>query len=78
MRQQGDKAIVLTLCEAGLLVGLLVELLLYCYSNTHHTQGKRAKYQEITVAPVVARALFGWIKANSGSGALFTYIHRYG
>lgn len=74
MRQQGDKAIVLTLCGAG----LLVELLLYCYSNTHHTQGKRAKYQEITVAPVVARALFGWIKANSGSGALFTYIHRYG
>ncbi len=40
-------------------------------ANTHHTH---EKYQEITVAPVVARALFSWIKANSGNGTLFTHL----
>ncbi|WP_227852674.1 MULTISPECIES: tyrosine-type recombinase/integrase [Klebsiella] len=82
IRQQRDKAIVLTLCGAGLRVGELVALRIddYCIATQTLTirRGKGRKYREITVAPVVARALISWIKANPGSGALFTHIHRYG
>ncbi|EDE7185576.1 tyrosine-type recombinase/integrase [Salmonella enterica subsp. enterica serovar Enteritidis] len=82
IRQQRDKAIVLTLCGAGLRVGELVALRIddYCIATQTLTirRGKGRKYREITVAPVVARALFSWIKVNIGSDALFTHIHRYG
>ncbi len=82
VRQQRDKAIVLTFCGAGLRVGELVALRIDDYCITTQTitirRGKGRKYREITVAPVVARALFSWIKANPGSDALFTHIHRYG
>lgn len=82
IRQQRDKAIVLTLCGAGLRVGELVALRIndYCIVTQTLTirRGKGRKYREITVAPVVARALCCWLKANTGSDALFTHIHRYG
>ncbi len=82
IRQQRDKAIVLTLCGAGLRVGELVALRIndYCIATQTLTirRGKGRKYREITVAPVVASALRSWVKANVDSDALFTYIHRYG
>lgn len=82
IHQQRDKAIILTLCGAGLRVGELVALRIndYCIVTQTLTirRGKGRKYREITVAPVVARALCCWLKANTGSDALFTHIHRYG
>lgn len=82
IHQQRDKAIILTLCGAGLRVGELVALRIndYCMATQTLTirRGKGRKYREITLAPVVARALCCWLKANTGSDALFTHIHRYG
>lgn len=82
VRQQRDKAIVLTLCGTGLRVGELVALRIddYCIATQTLTirRGKGRKYREINVAPVVARALCSWIKVNTGRDALFTHIHRYG
>ncbi|BFO29861.1 tyrosine-type recombinase/integrase [Klebsiella pasteurii] len=82
IRQQRDKAIVLTLCGAGLRVGELVALRIddYCIVTQTLTvrRGKGRKYREISVAPIVARALCSWIKVNTGNDSLFTHIHRYG
>lgn len=82
LRQQRDKAIVLTLCGAGLRVGELVALDRkdYCQKTQTLTirQGKGRKYRQIAVSPVVARAIESWLKVKGAGSAIFTGIYRSG
>lgn len=77
-----DKGIVLTLCGAGLRVGELVALDIKDYCQRTQTltvrQGKGRKYRQITVSPLVARAIQAWLKVNGDGNAIFTGICRSG
>lgn len=82
LRQQRDKAIVLTFCGAGLRVGELVALRIEDYCEKTQTlmvrQGKGRKYRQIVVSPLVARAIQAWLKVKGDSRAMFTGICRSG
>lgn len=82
LRQLRDKAIVLTLCGAGLRVGELVALDIkdYCPKTQTLTvrQGKGRKHRQITVSSMVARAIQAWLKAKGNGNAIFTGICRSG
>lgn len=82
LRQLRDKAIVLTLCGAGLRVGELVALDINDYCPRTQTltvrQGKGRKYRQITVSPLVARAILAWLKVKGDTSAMFTGIYRSG
>lgn len=82
LRQLRDKAIVLTLCGAGLRVGELVALDIKDYSQKSQIltvrQGKGRKYRQITVSPLVARAIQAWLKVKGDGDAMFTGICRSG
>ncbi|EBF8609270.1 tyrosine-type recombinase/integrase [Salmonella enterica subsp. enterica serovar Nagoya] len=77
-----DKAIILTLCGAGLRVGELVALDIRDYCQRTQTltvrQGKGRKYRQITVSPLVARAIQAWLKVKNEGNAIFTGICRSG
>ena len=81
-RQKRDRAIVLTLCGAGLRAGELVALQASDYDTTTRTlivrQGKGRKHRSIVVAPMVGRALAAWVKVNADHDSLFCRIHRNG
>ncbi|ECO4189684.1 tyrosine-type recombinase/integrase [Salmonella enterica subsp. enterica] len=82
LHQLRDKAIILTLCGAGLRVGELVALDIRDYCQRTQTltvrQGKGRKYRQITVSPLVARAIQAWLKAKGDGNAIFTGICRSG
>lgn len=82
LRQLRDKAIVLTFCGTGLRVGELIALGLkdYCLKTQTLTvrQGKGRKYRQITVSPLVARAIQAWLKVKGEGNAMFTGICRSG
>lgn len=82
VRQKRDRAILLTLCGAGLRAGELVALETRDYDATTRTltirQGKGRKKRVVVVSPVVGKALAAWIKARAGNDCLFCRIHRSG
>lgn len=81
-RQKRDRAIVLTLCGAGLRAGELVALQASDYDAITRTliirQGKGRKHRTVVVAPTVGRALAAWIKISTDHDSLFCRIHRSG
>lgn len=81
-RQKRDRAILLTLCGAGLRAGELVALETRDYDVATRTltirQGKGRKKRAVVVAPVVGKALAAWIKTSTGNNCLFCRIHRSG
>ncbi|MEN0579159.1 site-specific integrase [Phytobacter palmae] len=81
-RQKRDRAILLTLCGAGLRAGELVALETRDYDVATRTltirQGKGRKKRVVVVSPVVGKALAVWIKARAGNDCLFCRIHRSG
>ncbi|EMH1844864.1 tyrosine-type recombinase/integrase [Salmonella enterica] len=82
LRQLRDKAILLTLCGAGLRVGELVALDIkdYCQKTQTLTvrQGKGRKYRQITVSQLVGRAIQAWLKVKGDGDAMFISIRRSG
>ncbi|SKC12364.1 Site-specific recombinase XerD [Kosakonia radicincitans] len=82
VRQNRDRALLLTLCGAGLRAGELVALETRDYDATTRTltirQGKGRKKRAVVVAPVVGRALAAWIKVSADHASLFCRIHRSG
>lgn len=81
-RQKRDRAILLTLCGAGLRAGELVALQTRDYDVATRTltirQGKGRKKRTVVVAPVVGKAVAAWIKVNADHESLFCRIHRSG
>lgn len=81
-RQKRDRAILLTLCGAGLRAGELVALNAVDYDAASRTltvrQGKGRKFRQIALAPVVAKAIQAWIAVKGDGETLFTRIHRTG
>lgn len=81
-RQKRDRAILLTLCGAGLRAGELVTLETRDYDVATRTltvrQGKGRKKRTVVVATVVGRALAAWIKVSADHESLFCRIHRSG
>ncbi|GJL38431.1 integrase [Enterobacter hormaechei] len=81
-RQKRDRAILLTLCGAGLRAGELVALEARDYDATTRTltvrQGKGRKKRAVVVAPIVGKALTAWIKLSAEHESLFCRIHRSG
>lgn len=82
VRQKRDRALLLTLCGAGLRAGELVALESHDYDAATRTltirQGKGRKKRVVVVAPVVGRALAAWIKVSAEHDSLFCRIHRSG
>ncbi|WP_394541690.1 tyrosine-type recombinase/integrase [Pantoea sp. SGAir0418] len=82
VRQKRDRALLLTLCGAGLRAGELVALETRDYDVATRTltirQGKGRKKRVVVVSPVVGKALAAWIKARAGNDCLFCRIHRSG
>ena len=82
VRQKRDRALLLTLCGAGLRAGELVALEARDYDVATRTltirQGKGRKKRVVVVAPVVGRALAAWIKVSAEPESLFCRIHRSG
>ncbi|AKL14501.1 TPA: tyrosine-type recombinase/integrase [Kluyvera intermedia] len=82
VRQKRDRALLLTLCGAGLRAGELVTLETRDYDVATRTltirQGKGRKKRVVVVSPVVGKALAAWIKARAGNDCLFCRIHRSG
>ncbi|EMU7958504.1 site-specific integrase [Salmonella enterica] len=81
-RQKRDRALLLTLCGAGLRAGELVALEFRDYDVATRTltirQGKGRRKRVVVVCPVVGKALASWIKTSSGNDSLFCRIHRSG
>ncbi|MEB8288513.1 site-specific integrase [Klebsiella michiganensis] len=81
-RQKRDRAILLTLCGAGLRAGELVALETRDYDVATRTltirQGKGRKKRTVMVSPVVGKALAAWIKVSADHKSLFCRIHRSG
>ena len=81
-RQKRDRAILLTLCGAGLRAGELVALEVRDYDVATRTltirQGKGRKKRAVVVSPVVGKALAAWIKVSADHKSLFCRIHRSG
>lgn len=81
-RRKRDRAVLLTLCGAGLRAGELVALTPADYDADTRTltvrQGKGRKKRRIVVAPPVGRALSAWLKVSTGQDCLFCRIHRSG
>lgn len=81
-RQKRDRAILLTLCGAGLRAGELVALSAVDYDAASRTltvrQGKGRKKRVVVVSPVVGKALAAWIKVSAYHDCLFCRIHRSG
>ncbi|KLE43359.1 integrase [Klebsiella aerogenes] len=81
-RQKRDRAILLTLCGAGLRAGELVALETRDYDVATRTltirQGKGRKKRTVMVSPVVGKALAAWIKVSADRESLFCRIHRSG
>ncbi len=81
-RQKRDRAILLTLCGAGLRAGELVVLDTRDYDVATRTltirQGKGRKKRTVMVSPVVGKALEAWIKVSADHESLFCRIHRSG
>ncbi|EBP2521088.1 site-specific integrase [Salmonella enterica] len=81
-RQKRDRALLLTLCGAGLRAGELVALESRDYDVATRTltirQGKGRRKRVVVVSPVVGKALASWIKTSSGNDSLFCRIHRSG
>ncbi|UJR54523.1 tyrosine-type recombinase/integrase [Dickeya zeae] len=81
-RQKRDRALLLTLCGAGLRAGELVALETRDYDIATRTltvrQGKGRKKRVVVVAPVVGRGLAAWIKVSADHASLFCRIHRSG
>lgn len=81
-RQKRDRALLLTLCGAGLRAGELVTLETRDYDVATRTltirQGKGRKKRVVVVAPVVGRALEAWMKVSADHDSLFCRIHRSG
>lgn len=81
-RQKRDRAILLTLCGAGLRAGELVALNRQDYDIPTRTltvrQGKGRKHRSIVVSPAVGKALASWLKISDSNRFLFCRIHRSG
>lgn len=82
VRQNRDRALLLTLCGAGLRAGELVTLESHDYDVATRTltvrQGKGRKKRAVVVAPPVGKALAAWIKVSADHDSLFCRIHRSG
>lgn len=81
-RQKRDRALLLTLCGAGLRAGELVALETRDYNIVTRTltvrQGKGRTKRVVVVSPVVGKALAAWIKVSADHESLFCRIHRSG
>ncbi len=82
LRQKRDRAMVLTLCGAGLRVGELAALRIEDFCPVTHVltvrQGKGRKYRQIAVNTAVAIALLAWCDVRPSRGELFTGLYRNG